>query len=677
MIQKKIKNGKWNKDYPMKIAQRLQKDAWQDDECFQDVYDFLHKYRDTVDEITLMSGSPDYRIHESIETIREESLLLKARMDRLREAGFTSVGINVLITLGHIDETTAPNVGPFHKIVGYRGDTSATCCCPTYEDFLEFTEEKYRCYARATPDFLWVDDDIKLFWNGVPFGCFCPNCMDRFNRKYGTAYTRETLVAAMEIPDNTLLRSRWVQDISDRITELLGRIGRAVRQVNPALRLGFMTQHQGWSTYNGMDFDAWFRALGAAKGRPGEGYYFDTVPDDVLTKALSTSRQACEYPDMVDDVQYELENFPGYTWQKSNRIFLAELGMVFAQGMNGVLLNNCHTRLGFEGQGPLYDAMRAVKPNWQMLMEYTEGFGTAGFYPALSKEYDKRRTLHGGESFFQHHNCAAEHNITRSYALAKMGIPLTMDRASRTGVILSGNLSEGFTDAELLEFLKGPVIVDGEGVAALERRGFEKYLGVRCLGTGGLGLMERHNMADPVNRFVRRVEYRDVKPAFFGGSACLLKAISEDTRTVSVIEDCEGHLRGIGTSLFENELGGRVCVLGYCAYLMPNDVNRFHQLSAICDYLTQGRQPAKLLTPAKAAQFVRVSPDGKKAAVSILNMTLDDMHDIRVAVRNASKGRLLDGRGGNLTLTAEKDGDYGAFTLEKAEPYTLLYLLTE
>jgi len=137
-----------------------------------------------------------------------------------------------------------------------------------------------------------------------------------------------------------------------------------VRQVNPALRLGFMTQHQGWSTYNGMDFEAWFGALGAVKGRPGEGFYFDTVPDDVLNKALSTSRQACEYPDTVNDVQYELENFPYHNWQKSDRIVLAEMGMTFAQGMNGVLLNNCHMQLGFDGQGPLYDAMRAVKSNW-------------------------------------------------------------------------------------------------------------------------------------------------------------------------------------------------------------------------------------------------------------------------------------------------------------------------
>ena len=192
----------------MNIVQRIMKEAWQDDECFQDMYDFLGKYRDTVDEITLRSGTINYRAYETLETIRQECSLLKTRMDRLRAAGFKSVGINVLVTLGHIDETAGPNVGPFHKIVGYRGDTSAACCCPTHEDFLAFTEEKYRSYARTNPDFLWVDDDIKLFWNGVQFGCFCSNCLARFNRQYGTAYIRESLVADMEIPDNTLVRSR-------------------------------------------------------------------------------------------------------------------------------------------------------------------------------------------------------------------------------------------------------------------------------------------------------------------------------------------------------------------------------------------------------------------------------------------------------------------------------------
>ena len=46
-------------------------------------------------------------------------------------------------------------------------------------------------------------------------------------------------------------------------------------------------------------------------------------------------------------------------------------------------------------------------------------------------------------------------------------------------------------------------------------------------------------------------------------------------------------------------------------------------------------------------------------------------------MRGVSKGRLLESRGRQVALVAKKDGDYGIFTLEKAKPYTLLYLLTE
>ena len=77
------------------------------------------------------------------------------------------------------------------------------------------------------------------------------------------------------------------------------------------------------------------------KGRPGEGFYDDTEPQGVYVKVLSTARQAAEYPAMVTDVQYEVENFPYHDFQKSRRITLDECTLALAAGMNGVLLNTC------------------------------------------------------------------------------------------------------------------------------------------------------------------------------------------------------------------------------------------------------------------------------------------------------------------------------------------------
>lgn len=128
-----------------------------------------------------------------------------------------SVGLNVWATIGHIDEDYELYSRPYQPIVGYKGDESKACMYPEDPEFKAYLKEKYTLYATTEPDFMWVDDDVKYFWNGVKFGCFCPRCMDRFNKKMSTNYSAKSLVEEMEKPDAIELRGAWVQDIWSRL----------------------------------------------------------------------------------------------------------------------------------------------------------------------------------------------------------------------------------------------------------------------------------------------------------------------------------------------------------------------------------------------------------------------------------------------------------------------------
>ena len=663
----------------MKIAQKLQSFTWVEDEAFRDTLSFLSAHRDAVDELTLVSSSSrsyhtELDPRKVLAAVRREVPFLRRRIAALRDAGFGSVGVDVGITIGHIDECPPEEHPVLRKIVGWRGDVSAGCNCPNNEAFLRFTEEKYSLYASAGPDFLWVDDDIKLFWNGVKFGCFCEECMGKFNEKNGFSYTRETLTAAMEEPDNTQLRALWVRDVCGRITALLSRISGAVRRTDPDVRLGFMTQRQSWSTYNGMDFPAWFGALGAGKGRPGEGFYFDTVPEDVLTKTYSTAQQAFAYPETVTDVQYELENFPYDSWQKSDRISVTELALAAAEGMGGALLNNVNPQRRFEGLDRQYDLIARERPAWAAYLEAGRDWKTGGFYPAFSVRYDQLRTLEEGESFFQTLEQSPRHDVTRVYPLGKLGIPITMQPSGAWGVILTGSLSRGFTDGELTDLFRGGVLVSGDAVPDLERRGFGKYLGVCSAGHGSVGFFERFEPADPVNRGVGKVLERNVHPAFFGGEAHWFEPADPAVRVVSrMISQPEGDV-GIACSLYENELGGRVCVMGYAPFLRPYDLARFRQLSEIFLWLGGDRVAARLLTPGKTALFVRQGARGIGAAV--MSLSLDGQERAEVAVRGASSGSLCT-PDGPLSVPCRKDGDWGVFDLGPLPPFEVRFLLTD
>ena len=657
----------------MKIAQRIHFNQLRTGAAYHLLVDFLERHRGCFDELTLFDG---YCHHGAIpmEELQENAAILGKRIADLKRRGFASVGINVHCTLGHIDEGYTIYGQPFHPIVGYRGDKSLACFCPEHEDRKQFLREKYAMYTRLNPDFLWVDDDVKFFWNGVKFGCFCPKCMERFNKKMGAYYTRAALVEAMEQPDAVELRAAWVQDIRDRMTDLFTLVHETVHGINPDIRLGFQTQHQGWSTYNAMDYDTWLNALHGCKGRPGEGYYDDKTPTGVVTKALSCARQASEYPDCVTDVQYEIEDFPNYSMlQKSIRINMDEMTLAIAQGMNGVLVNSFSADevVSVRELDGMYDTMLTLRSDWDKMELFARGMQGVGFYPAISAKYDQRRPLHHNQSFFTTYDEAMNHNVMQTYSLCHIGIPLTMDSRNCYGAVFAGDLADGFTEEELLGFLKKSVILDADAAVAFERRGLSRYVGVR-VGAEHVDGVEECFTDHPVNEGV--VGYRrDVRPAFYGKGGRALEAIDDAVQPISYLRSLKGEVLGVGACLFENELGGRVCVLGYAAFHKIDSYARLRQMRKVASWLAREEQTIMHATNL-ASQFIRTN--GKQTMATVLNMSLDVSKPSEYAILGAKTARCLH-NGQETLLTAREEGGYGVFRLPELLPFETVTLLAE
>lgn len=637
----------------MKLTHVMQIGWLKDDAQYAILLEFLEKHRDCIDELSLCN---DF-CHTGYRPLQEQApifaVLRKRAMD-LKSRGWT-VGLDILGNIGHIDEGyTCFGEVPYTPITSYDGTKSKCCMCPEDPMFQQYIEEKYRMALDGPWDFYWVNDDIKLFFNGVRFGCFCENCIRRFNTRMGTDYTRETLVAVMEQPEEVALRAAWVQDISDRMTDFLRLLGNVIRSAHPEIPIGFMPQHQSWSTYNGCDYATWFQALGASRGRPGEGFYFDTIPTDLYAKALATGRQAEEFPGSVTDVQYELEDFPYMRFQKSIRVNLAECTLAAAQGMNGILLRTLKSEEGasLADHDPLYDAISGQRSIWDRMETFGNGMKTRGFYPALSSKYDQRRPLHNGESFFRFHNETRLENVIPTYALGHIGVPMTLDYHNADGIILHGNLSDGYTDEEIIEFLHGALILDAEALAALERRGFGRYTGVRTSNWFSDAVRERYNMDDDINEGIFDW-YREVRIAFWNDKASALEALDSSVRVISNLENYRYETLGIAGSLYENELGGRVCVLTYSPFEKIYSISRFLQMQRICEFLTKDTLPAKIIDPCKAAQFIRTDEKGR-ALYTFINLSLDCTKEIRVAIRGASTARLLLEKGSECILPVQK-----------------------
>ena len=319
---------------------------------------------------------------------------------------------------------------------------------------------------------------------------------------------------------------------------------------------------------------------------------------------------------------------------------------------------------------PLYDAIAQNRSDWDKMEQYARGLTGVGFYPAVSSKYDQRRPLHNGQSFFTTYDEAPNHNAMQTYSLCHVGVPLTMDVKNAYGAVFVGDLPDGYTDEELLGFLKKSVIVDHTALKAFERRGLGKYFGVRTVGDEIQDSAAEYYTDCEFNKGFENVA-RDVHPAFYGGGACLLEAFSPGVIPLSVLKDPKFRELGLGAALYENELGGRVCVFGYAAYQKIDSLGKLVQIRNVERFLTGNGELTWFIEPCLAAQFVR--SNGKKTMATIINLSLDPLNNEHFSIRGAQKARLLK-NGAESYITADADG---VFSLPVLLPFETCTLLTE
>ena len=669
----------------MLLEYRINYESLWDEQKWENLLAYLMRHRRGVDSLALVDGNPEgsehypYTSQNGIQSVADK---YKLRMEELREKGFGKVGIINIATLGHLDEGHTAQTPPLPTMVGFDGRVSTGCLCPNDPACHAHFAMEYSAYAKAGPDFLWIDDDVKIHTNGVNFGCFCPNCIALFNKNYDHQYAgRETLTAALENPGEAQLRVEWVDFISGSLAGITKTIGDAVHAVNPKIKMGFMCMRQSRSTYNGADFPRWFEAGGIVRARPGEGTYDDSVPSKLYVKALDTAQQHEAFPDTVEDSIYEVENYPYFRYQKSVRFLMSELTIAAAQGMNGSLVNLLpYTPLSMEplAKNPrrffAEDWMQGIcaqRAQWDVLTDFTAGLHGDGFWPAISSRYDAIRPLKRGDSFFRYTDDRkktfqfdrrndeddgfAQANVTATYTLCVSGLPLTADRRHAKGVVLMGDMVNGFTNEEIVEFMKKGVMLDGGALTELENRGLNGYTGVRVAEVINDDTQEVFNLGDPVNEGV--MEYangiRNIHFSFWGGAATALEPVREGVRIVSDCYDYGRKKRGASCTLYENGLGGRVCVIGNGAFDRLDGADRHLQLRRIADWLTRDQLAVTREEQGRVANFVRC--DENHISVAYANMSLDDQPPLKVTLRGAKSVRQImeDGSANPLTVSGE------------------------
>lgn len=284
-----------------------------------------------------------------------------------------------------------------------------------------------------------------------------------------------------------------------------------------------------------------------------------------------------------------------------------------------------------------------------------------------------RRSVRQGESWL---GKSSRHKIGLPKVLADIGLPLASDSPA-CSTILCGHVAEVFSDDELKAMLGRGLLMDSMALEVLAERGLGHLAGVRLAKRLDNGMRECFT-ADALNGS-RAGEVRDARIEFWGdarGMADVLDPIAPGVRILTTIEDYFSRPQGPGMTAFENELGGRVVVMGYAPWIFLHSVGKRLQLQNAADWISRDAMPVRVDETVPLVSVARVAADRRRGAVMLLNAGFDPIPEATVHLRFPAGQVLVQAIGQkDQLLQVEPEATGGRITLNHLEPWGLRVVL--
>lgn len=652
---------------------RIAHENWESAERLEELLGLLEKYNCAVSELALFTAS----VHTPLKPaeLKRRAEIIKVRMKRIREAGFKA-GINILATIGHHNEdldNTVLGMG-YHNMTDANGNICLGSFCMNDDKYIEeYVIPTYITLAEAKPEFIWVDDDIRYNHMGIESGCFCDVCIEKYNKSRGTDYTREEIKNKL-YSDDREFRLDWLCYSTERISNILRIIGDTVRGVDKSIMLGFMT---GERFIEGNDFKAFSEALSSdgkyeIMWRPGGGAYDDfNFESGIMEKADEVGRQNAYLPPYVTVIQSEIENFPYQLIKKSPKSTAAEALLHMQSGCTGAAFNILPSESGepVSGIEKHLKKIDAYVPVYKAFGDAVSGMEITGIHNSW---HIKTQAITPEGQWFRDESCKY---VTYNREMYMSGLPQSFNIKNAEAVVLNADNAQLYSDEELLDFFRGGMYMDGEAVKYLTKRGFGKYIGFSIGKELEVDCTEKYTdtpINDGFSGFVRNCHQ-----AFHPGTAYELIPMGKHINLASVIDYHQNVLIECSMGIFENALGGRVCVGGYFPYEWVSDIGKATQLKRVFRYITNDGISAYADTYCR----VRVINYTKEGTVlsSIFNSTNDEIEDLEIAIRTDSEEcEFCNGAGEKKIIgSVRTDGKYKFFEIKKLDAFDFCYLKTK
>lgn len=283
---------------------------------------------------------------------------LKKAVDFFRENGL-EVGLWVE-GFGHGEGLTHETEKKAHaknytKLTGLRGEGNEYGLCPKDEEYSADFARGIATLATAGPDMIMLDDDFRL--NGRPaydIGCFCDAHLKEYYERIGEVIPKDKLEKLIFTGGQNKYRDAYMDMMADTYFEFIGKLRRAVDEVDPAIRMSFCAIRETWD-YCGTDCVELAKAFaGSTKPflRTISAPYHSIITNSELPDILENTRMQVKWAaDAGVEVFTEGDVYPRPRYNVHSKCLEMFDTVLYVEGVaNGILkyMYDYNMRIGYE-----------------------------------------------------------------------------------------------------------------------------------------------------------------------------------------------------------------------------------------------------------------------------------------------------------------------------------------
>lgn len=553
--------------------------------------------------------------------------------------------------------------------------------CPLDKNYKKRFSEDVALFAKiADPCFIILEDDYSLTSLD---GCYCENHLNEFAKRQGKFFPREEIVNILRQgkPQDFEFIRAWRELLKDSLVELAASIRKELDKCSPHIPAGIM--QSGSSDVDGDTVLPIAKALAGEKHTPFArlcGAFYNTfstkdIPD-LMFHSLYNKQHIKE--DFI--FYHETDTYP------HTRFFVAAshvntmMAMAYSQGFDGSTFQT-QQLLDCPNEEAVYGKLwKKEKLRFNKLHKIVNQCELKG----VQLKYDP---FFSTVNEFAGRTCLLWLKI-----LSRFGIPYVTTESDVA--FWNVNHAKYATTSEILSALSKTLFLDGDAAKELCDRGFAKYLGVEVGGNvldGNTILYDLGAREVICDKFARKAQGKNMPSAHMYnplGNGKMLTLTKTDKKCETITEFYDFKKQFISTSMtrFENELGGKVIVMG-----LTLDYNKSHALYnyrrkrifedmlhwADCDFAFVKESPEVFLIENRA---IDAATAGFKACFTLTNYCEDTLETVEIrlpsSLKNISRAWTIEQNGELREINFETTND-GIKLNEKLMHLTPVYVIVD